>query len=65
MTLTGGDWEDGGHDEDCCDQADPSDGNPPNHNANAAQVEGSRLKLLIVQQTDGNGNSICSSKPAY
>jgi hypothetical protein len=64
MTLTGGDWEDGGHDEDRCDQTHPADGDPTNHKANFAQVEGPRLELLVVQQADGNGNGICSSAPA-
>ncbi len=57
--LTAGNWEDQGHDKDGCDEDDPGHSDPPDHQAQAAQVKWPRLKLLVVKEADADGDGVC------
>lgn len=41
------------------DEADPNDGDPGDDNSGHAQIEGARLKGLVVEKTDEDGDGIC------
>ena len=57
---TAGDREYCGHDKDGRDEDNPSDGNPACDQAQGSQVKGPRLKVLVVQQADADGDGICA-----
>lgn len=41
-------------------EADPDDSDPGYHNSGHAQIERARLKGLVVEQADENGDGICT-----